>query len=277
MLLSVSLLAQDRENTNEPTGFTSISEAAEVAEQIVKASGLRSNFAIAEADVPNAVAVLQQGKRYVLYNPRFMNLLNRATGTKWASISVLAHEIGHHLYGKPGSNGIPRMATELEADEFSGFVLQKMGATLNEAQAAMSLLPNSQASLTHPARNDRILSIANGWKNAGGIDEGNDRTPANVLARSEERTVVNEPEIAAAIYFKANPQGKYYVTKQMNVLSVGDSRVATIGRLTRSNNTRYPYVISDGGGYKLYVHTSGAIVTTSGKIVGQMKAVMPDS
>lgn len=276
LLLPAGLLAQDRADTNELTGFTSVNEAGQVAEQIVKASGLEANFAIAEADVPNAVAVLKDGRRYILYNPRFMNTLTRVTGTKWAAISVLAHEIGHHLYGT-GSTGKPKMATELQADEFSGYVLEKMGATLPEAQAAMSFLSTSQASLTHPAKADRILSIAKGWKNAGGTGTGEDEDGGNVLARSDNQPAVPEPEVTAAIYFNANPQGTYYVTKEMNVLSVGNSRVVTIGRITRSGSTQYPYIIYDNTGYRLYVHNSGIIYTTSGKVVGRIKAVTPDA
>ncbi len=269
ILLPMSLMAQDRETTNEPTGFTTVSEAARVAEQIVKASGYRVNFAIAEANVPNAVAVLRQGKRYILYNPHFMNHISRTTGTKWAAISVLAHEIGHHLYGGQNNTGIPTMATELQADEFSGYVLEKMGATLPEAQAAMSLLPQTQASLTHPGRDDRISSIAKGWKKAGGIISDEKRGLVKVPVSSE-----SEPAIAATIYFNANPQGKYYVTKEMKVVSVRNTGTAMIGRLTRSNNTEYPYILYDDTGYSLYVHLSGAIVSSSGNIIGRVSSVI---
>ncbi|MEO7983946.1 MAG: hypothetical protein ABI688_07685 [Bacteroidota bacterium] len=275
VLLSTRLLAQDSGNTKQLPGFNSVNDAALVAEQIVKASGLRANFAITEANVPNAEAVLLEGKRYILYNPRFMSLVTRATGTQWAAISVLAHEIGHHLYGQAGSNGQPKMASELEADEFSGYVLEKMGATLTEAQAAMGLLSTTQASLTHPSGADRIRSIANGWKNAGGIETGEEQVYANVQLSSTAEPAALQTDIAAAIYFNANPNGKYYVTKEMNVVSIGNSRTAMIGRLKRSNNTAYPFVIQDDNGYSLYVHSSGAIVSRSGKIVGRIEAVTP--
>ena len=272
LLLPARLLAQDDNSSNDIPGFSSLNEAGQIAEQIVEASGLPANFAILEAEVPNAVAVLRQGKRYILYNPRFMNAITRATGTEWAAISVLAHEIGHHLYGKQASNGIPKMATELEADEFSGYVLEKMGASLSEAEAAMKTIGTSQASLTHPAKADRIRSIAKGWKNAGGVEKVSDPTIATVLTRPKEEKITRETTITATVRFNTNPDGEYYVTKEMKLLSVGESRVVVIGRVAKSDSERFPYIIYDDSGYRLYVHYSGAIVNKSGTVVGQMES-----
>src|SRR5205085_7375496 len=115
---------------------------------------------------------------YILYNPRFIDALTRATGTKWAAVSVLAHEIGHHLYRKPNSER--SLATELEADEFSGIVLAKMGASLKDAEAAMNLLATTRATATHPAGADRINSIAAGWKKGGGDESEIEQDEKNV-------------------------------------------------------------------------------------------------
>src|SRR6185436_10860107 len=160
IFLSIGLFGQDRYDytIKKPVGISSINEATTIAQQIVKAAGLKANFTIAEANVPNALAVLQQGKRYVLYNPGFVNRLTQATGTRWAAVSVLAHEIGHHLYNSLTGKPDKTLATELEADEFSGYVLEKMGASLKDAEAAMKMLATTYATATHPARNVRINS-----------------------------------------------------------------------------------------------------------------------
>lgn len=157
ILVSLGLSAQ---------GFSSVSEAADIAKLIVKTSGRPANFAITEAYVPNAVAVVHNDKRYVLYNPRFIDRLTVYAGTPWAAVSVLAHEIGHHLLVTETSQGTPKLATELQADEFSGFILQKLGATLEEAQAAMNTLASDRATRTHPGKPDRLSSIAKGWNEA---------------------------------------------------------------------------------------------------------------
>ena len=140
--------------------------ASEVIRQIMQVVGLKPNFEIRAANVPNAAAVVLEGKRYILYNRRFMNAINTVSGTDWAAISILAHEIGHHLNGHTIDGQGSRPEIELEADEFSGFVLSKMGATLADAQAAMNAAASLKASHTHPARRDRLIAIAGGWNNA---------------------------------------------------------------------------------------------------------------
>jgi Zn-dependent protease with chaperone function len=78
-------------------------------------------------------------------------------------MALIAHEMGHHLNGHTLHRGGSEPALELEADEFAGFVLRKLGATLREAQEVMYLISGSQSSATHPARNDRMLAIEKGW------------------------------------------------------------------------------------------------------------------
>ncbi|MES2777875.1 MAG: hypothetical protein V4722_27090 [Bacteroidota bacterium] len=150
----------ERQTTND---FATVEDAATIAKEIVKASGMKINFMIAEGRVPNAAAVLVRGERFILYNPGFMHALNRKAGTDWAAISVLAHEIGHHLYGTGTA-----MASETKADEFSGFVLEKMGASLQDAQAALGVLPAGAFSSTHPEPADRMRFVAAGWNKSAG-------------------------------------------------------------------------------------------------------------
>jgi hypothetical protein len=78
----------------------------------------------------------------------------------------LAHEVGHHLEGHTvlGTNSRPEI--ELEADEFAGFILCKMGASLEQAQLAMHYIAEMKASKTHPGRIDRLAAIEKGWNKA---------------------------------------------------------------------------------------------------------------
>jgi len=46
---------------------------------------------------------------------------------------------------------------ELEADEFAGFVLHKLGATLKESQEVMLYISTNEASKTHPAAMNACL------------------------------------------------------------------------------------------------------------------------
>lgn len=133
--------------------------------EIMNAVGLKPNFTLKPANVDNLEASVSKHKRYILYNPEFIGWLNKTTNDKWAAIALLAHEIGHHLNGhtikKRGS-----IQLELEADEFAGFVLNKLGASLEQSQRVMNYVAKAQRSKTHPARADRILAIKAGWNNA---------------------------------------------------------------------------------------------------------------
>ena len=130
------------------------------------AMGLESKFKIKAADVPNVEATIKHHERYILYNPEFVNKVNEVTKDKWASIFILAHEVGHHLDGhtEAGLRSCP--AIELEADQFAGFVLCKMGATLHQSQLAMYYISDMASSKTHPGRLDRLAAIEKGWNKA---------------------------------------------------------------------------------------------------------------
>ena len=170
------VLVKAQNDRNTTSAFATVEDAAAIAQEIVKASGMKINFMIAEGRVPNAAAVLVRGQRFILYNPNFMHALNRKAGTDWAAVSVLAHEIGHHLYGTGTA-----MASETKADEFSGFVLQKMGASLKEAQAALRILPAGTTSSLHPEPADRMAFVADGWNKSAGNE---------LIAREEPKQIM---------------------------------------------------------------------------------------
>ncbi|MGH8545989.1 MAG: hypothetical protein ACREX3_20670 [Gammaproteobacteria bacterium] len=131
--------------------FASDSEAETVVSRIMTSSGLAPNFVIRAAGVPNAAAVIRGSTRMILYDQFFVRTLRERSGTEWAPISVMAHEIAHHLNGHTLDEGGSRPRLELEADYYSGFVLQKMGATLEQSRAAMDKFGSSEGSATHPS------------------------------------------------------------------------------------------------------------------------------
>lgn len=146
--------------------FSSTAEAISVVDSILDQVGLARNFAVMKSDeVDNAAAIVYQEKRYILYNQEFMQLADEISNNSWASISILAHEIGHHLQGHTLTQDGSRPPIELEADKFAGFVLARMGASLQDAQSAIMSLVSEQGSATHPKRSERLMAIAAGFKN----------------------------------------------------------------------------------------------------------------
>jgi len=159
--------------------FESDQAAIDAIDKILDPTGLVRNFDIRAADVSNAAAVIIPGdtNRYILYNQAFMRRVKNETNTDWAAISIMAHEIGHHLNGHTLVPGGSRPPTELEADSFSGFVLYKMGATLEEAQAAMNAIASEKGSATHPPKRSRLLAIEAGWTKAKDQDKSSSKVP----------------------------------------------------------------------------------------------------
>lgn len=162
------------------SGFSSVSEARTIINDIMNVVGQQQNFKVlSTTQVDNAAAVVYQNQRYILYNPSFINRLDDAASDKWASISVVAHEIGHHLLGHTLDGRGSKLPKELAADEFSGAVMHSMGATLQQSQRAMQLIGSPYASATHPGLQDRLAAISKGWK--GTADRGLQNNPEVVI------------------------------------------------------------------------------------------------
>ena len=154
------------------------SSGKQVVAEIMKYTGLPANFVVVEGQVPNAAAVIMAGpdkvpRRVIAYNPSFMGDVIRATkANNWAPVSIMAHEIGHHLSGHTIVPGGSQPPIELESDKFSGFVLYKMGAPLADAQRAIATLIPEADGETHPGRRKRLAAIANGWTEACELQGG---------------------------------------------------------------------------------------------------------
>ena len=143
--------------------FSQSASASEIVKEILDEAGMAPNFIVRPALVPNAAASARGEERYIEYNPSFVAQLQSATGTNWAVYSVMAHEIGHHVQGHTIRRGGSRPGLELEADDYSGFILAKLGATLGDAQTAMRTLGSDSSTGTHPPSEQRLQAIKNGW------------------------------------------------------------------------------------------------------------------
>jgi len=298
------------EITGEISAFSAGPTAQSVIKKIMSVIGLKANFELREANVPNAAAVMLKGKRFILYNPHFMDNINSSAGTNWAAISILAHEIGHHLNGHTLDNVGSRPQTELDADEFSGFILHKLGASLPDAQAVMATISSVKGSKTHPPKNDRLSYIATGWGNAGDTSAPFISAPATArLATQHEATTVAEarPVVAATpqraatptagvkqqitantprengnrnvvvnassdVHFSEDPDGEYYLTKKGNLVQVEDNKVYLVSKLYKSDRNGYKTMFADQNATKIYVTASGTLVNSDGKRIGYMKS-----
>lgn len=161
--------------------FGSNAEAFNVVKRITSAVGLEPNFEVVQANVPNAAAVIRDEKRYVLFSQVFIDQIVRATSTEWASWTILAHEIGHHLNGHTLEAGGSRPPIELQADRFAGHAVKRLGGSLNDALACFQQM-GAAGSATHPPRSARLEAVSRGWHEAVGPSVAAPR-PAPSLAR----------------------------------------------------------------------------------------------
>lgn len=141
--------------------------------EILLVAGKLNDFELQAANVRNLEAVISHHKKIIRFNPKYMQWISKVSGDKWSSYALIAHEIGHHVKGhtKKRSGSKPRV--ELEADEFAGFILARLGASLEQAQEVMNYIAGETASKSHPGRVARKQAIKKGWENAF-ISSGSD-------------------------------------------------------------------------------------------------------
>jgi len=153
------------------SGLMSNAEADDALAKILSVVGASKRFIVAPCEnINNALAIIDDGMRYILYDPKFINSISQ-TSNYWANMSILAHEVGHHINGHTLGSSISAYENkiqELEADEFSGFVMQKIGANLEQSIDAIASISASgdDTYSSHPNKSRRIKAITKGFNNA---------------------------------------------------------------------------------------------------------------
>ncbi len=156
------------------TSFQSVYEAQDIVKQMLQTIDWKENFRLQERNgIQNAYATIINNMRWIVYDNNFLEDVDAYTRTKWASISIMAHEMGHHYYNHVVSSTGSTPPKELEADAFSGYIMAKLGATKEQSIAAIQAIASDKASSTHPGKKDRVSAISQGWDRAGGATTGN--------------------------------------------------------------------------------------------------------
>jgi len=122
---------------------------------------------IYKANIENACASFaSNGAPIITYNPDFMEYL--AQNNAWAPISVVAHEVGHHISADLSWYGQLQhpWSRELRADFISGYVMFKLGASLSDAQSAFRVMFDWLGSSSHPDTPKRIDALNAGYYRA---------------------------------------------------------------------------------------------------------------
>ena len=171
-------------STIQSNNFISDNEAENALDRILSVIGASKRFVLQPCDnINNAVATSYKGIRYILYDRDFIDSLG--SGDNWSNLFILAHEVGHHINGhsldlvlyasevvEPESLSSNRQQ-ELEADEFAGFILSRLGASYEESIAVVNLLPENEDDKfsTHPSRAKRLNAVKTGYSKAQGDEK----------------------------------------------------------------------------------------------------------
>jgi hypothetical protein len=258
--------------------FASTYEAGGYINNMLDKISWQENFQIREQNgINNAYATIIRNQRYIVYDNKFLESLDRYAGTKWASISVLAHEVGHHYFNHVVNGAGSSLDKELEADYFSGYIMARLGASLDEAEAAMSQIASPNASSTHPGKADRLNAIAKGWNSQSISQAGAPVTvpPAPVPSRrrDQQQRRDQQPQPPQQPTSTTNDaewiQLSLYGNSELNVLLSDDGRQFQKAAIKTSEPFVFKYDIYDygwlkfgnnGKTYKLYHGRDYAIV-----------------
>jgi hypothetical protein len=234
LILTITCYPQDSLSI-ENYEFEPDKVAKEAVSKIVQYTGLTPNFIIvSDKKVNTAIAYLKNSKRYISYNPKFIEKLNTKTATNWAAVSVLAHEIGHHLSGhtllKSSSPG-----NELIADKFSGFILYQMGAKLKDAKAALSAIGHEMDTTKHPPKNARLEAIQEGWLEAELLKDVN-------AFVDKKYTSTYRTKFIYQCTFK-NDENIYFVDEKDNIIWYDNyGKPIIIGEKQASTDNKYNWI-----------------------------------
>lgn len=163
------------------SSFMSEQDVDRLIAEILAMQGLNNRFiTVGCPSVSNCVATLDRDRRpVILFNPSFLQRVQKlqfrevdlpTVGEKdWPTLTILAHEIGHHLNNHltnplPGATA-PQM--ELEADRTAGFLVYLMGGELEQARKAFQDVSET-GTYTHPPRNLRLEALGKGFADAAG-------------------------------------------------------------------------------------------------------------
>ena len=151
-----------------------------------------------------------------------MNQINSKT-RYWTNMSILAHEVGHHINGHTidvllyANKAIEEeslaasRSMELQADEFSGFVLAKLGATINQATEAVSKMTSDEDDTysTHPKKSKRLIAINKGYQRAKNQENAliessgiNKSTQVETITKVVEKTITDTVKVYDTVKIK---------------------------------------------------------------------------
>jgi hypothetical protein len=109
-----------------------------------------------------AYSTTVEGQQYIGVDPKCVGRLVNADTYQARAEGILCHEVAHLLSGHTTSGKMDNPIDEAAADEWSGWAMARIGASLYQAQTYAREFEDVP-SLTHPRRAARLEAIKRGW------------------------------------------------------------------------------------------------------------------
>lgn len=225
-LIALSLTCFGQDVCSEASNKNSDPEIVSFVDRLLRADMLNNTYEIIPCyQIPNFAAELFQNTRRIYYNPRIVGrdlkrlsfskkTITVTTEDNWSLLTILAHEIGHHVndHFSPINSRLSPHDKELEADVFAGSLIYKIGGSLEQAKLAYNG-ESEKATKTHPGRIDRITAIEKGWRRIDSL---------------YQRNKISET-ILHPVVFQANGKGKLYIDNNLiNEIDVNDTIIRNL-------------------------------------------------
>ena len=168
-----------------------------ILNDILGAVSLEKNFELYEASINNAVATIIDDERVIIVDLNFLDSIENITSDKYTSYFIIAHEIGHHLNSHIANDKYGKhFWSELEADNFAGAIIYKLGISPKTIHNVVSLVSNEVPKLseftvdvTHPEWQARMKAAINGYCKSSYVD-----TKKKVNTKLQITTAIIESE-----------------------------------------------------------------------------------
>lgn len=239
-LLTIASQAQDRRGTafngqpaadpgpcaGNTANFMTEQDVSRLITDMLDRIDIRNRFLIVACrQIENCQATLYKGKPYILYNPDFLDEVKRMNFSStdirmptrnWETLTILAHELGHHVNNhllNPHPDATQR-EMELEADEFAGAMICRMGGSREQALAAYLSQPE-RGSYEHPGRQQRLDAVTRGWDKVRARTP--DPKPEPIRPAPRPDPVKPEPARPASTYASVTIGGLSWMSRNLDV------------------------------------------------------------
>ena len=247
-------------------GFAADKEADDALDEILAVIGAAKNFYLIPCDeINNALALTYKGERFILYDKDFIDRINKATND-WSGKFILAHEVGHHINGHTRDFLIASVLDdqtkekqreeELEADEFAGFIVAKLGAKYNQIKELINTISSEKDDRysTHPNRSKRLEAIRKGFDKV------------KILTPKQEQIVVKTPK-------KEENKEVVVIEPDNNVIADEvDDKLNTGYEISLNKNNKFLNKITYTSDWDLYIpyNINQYIYNKTGKIISEL-------